>query len=86
MLALTNPTGALNPQDVGRSTFAYSSDGSRLYVMVESITYYNNNKNTLLGGVYFSPSGDVNGPCGPVSGQEGQQLPGGVGDRGSRVA
>ena len=33
----SNPTGALNPQDIGRSTFAYSADGSHLYALVESI-------------------------------------------------
>jgi hypothetical protein len=60
--ALTNPTGALNPQDVGRGTFAYASDGSRLYVVLESITFYNNNNNTVLSGVYASPSGNVQGP------------------------
>jgi hypothetical protein len=59
---LANPTGALNPQDVGRGTFAYSNDGTRLYAVLESLTFYNKNSNTVLGGVYFSPSGDVNGP------------------------
>ena len=65
--ALTNPLGALNPQDVGRSTFAYSGDGSRLYVVVESITLYTNNKNTVLGGVYFSPTGNVQGPWNQIA-------------------
>lgn len=59
---LVNPTGALNAQDVGRGTFAYSTDGSRLYIVLESITLYNNNKNSLLSGIYLSPSGDVSGP------------------------
>jgi len=36
--ALVNPNGALNAQDVGRGTFAYSRDGSRLYIVLESIT------------------------------------------------
>ena len=65
--ALTNPTGALNPQDVGRGSFAYSSDGARLYVVLESITFYNHNKNTALGGVYYSPSGNVQGPWNQVA-------------------
>ncbi len=64
---LANPTGALNPQDVGRSTFAYSSDGTRLYAVVESINFYTHNSNTALGGVFFSPSGDVNGPWNRVA-------------------
>jgi hypothetical protein len=62
-----NPTGALNPKDVGRGTFAYSSDGKRLYTVLESITFYTNNKNTALGGVYFSPSGNVNGPWNQIA-------------------
>ena len=65
--ALTNPKGALNPQDVGRGTFAYSSDGSRLYVVLESVTLLNNNKNTVLSGVYYSPSGNVQGPWNQVA-------------------
>lgn len=65
--ALANPTGALNPQDVGRSSFAYSRDGSRLYVVVESITLYTHNKNTVLGGVYISRSGSVNGPWNQIA-------------------
>ena len=59
---LVNPTGALNPQDVGRGSFAYAADGSHLYAVVESIVKYSNNKNTALGGVFDSPSGSVTGP------------------------
>lgn len=69
--ALTNPGGALNPQDVGRATFAYSFDGSQLYAVVESITKYSNNKNTSLSGVYNSSSGDVSGPWNKI-GDSGQ--------------
>ena len=36
--AKVNPTGALNPQDIGNTEFAYSSDGTHLYAVVESIT------------------------------------------------
>lgn len=60
--ALVNPTGALNPQDVGRVSFAYAADGSHLYALVESIVKYTNNKNSALGGVFDSPSGSVGGP------------------------
>jgi len=65
--ALTNPTGALNPQDVGRGTFAYAGDGSRLYVLLESITFYNKNNNTSLGGVFVSPTGNVQGPWNQIA-------------------
>jgi hypothetical protein len=60
--AKVNPTGALNPQDVGRTTFAYASDGSHLYAVVESIVKLTNNKQTVLSGVFDAPSGNVGGP------------------------
>ena len=65
--ALVNPTGALNPQDVGRGTFAYSNDGSTLYVLLESIQMYTTNPNTSLSGVYASPSGSVAGPWNKIA-------------------
>ncbi len=65
--ALANPTGALNPQDVGRGTFAYSADGSVLYVLLESIQFYTTNPNTSLSGVYASPSGAVAGPWNKIA-------------------
>ncbi|CAN5739183.1 hypothetical protein BH18ACI5_BH18ACI5_22090 [soil metagenome] len=63
----TNPKGGLNPQDVGRSQFAYSSDGSELYATVESIVHYTNTLNTTLSGVYRSSGGDVSGPWNKVA-------------------
>ncbi len=57
-----NPTGGLNPQDIGNAEFAYSADGTHLYAVVESITKYTNNNNTCLSGIYDSPGGDINGP------------------------
>ncbi len=60
--ALINPTGALNPQDVGRTTFAYSRDGSKLYALVESMAHYSHSFQTALGGIFVSPTGQVGGP------------------------
>ncbi|MGA5822342.1 glycosyl hydrolase [Kitasatospora sp. NPDC094028] len=62
-----NPQGGINPGDIGNTTFAYSADGSKLYAVVESPTLYNKNPGakapqTVLGGVYVSNSGDINGP------------------------
>jgi hypothetical protein len=57
-----NPTGALNPQDVGRSQFAYSADGSQLYATVESMAHYTHSFQSALSGVYNSPGGSVTGP------------------------
>jgi hypothetical protein len=63
-----NPTGGLNPQDIGRSTLAYASDGSRLYALVESMTKYTNNNQTALAGVFVSPSGNPTGPWNKIAG------------------
>jgi hypothetical protein len=62
-----NPLGALNPQDVGRSQFAYSSDGSQLYATVESMAHYNHSLQTAFSGVYNSPSGTVVGPWNKIA-------------------
>jgi hypothetical protein len=51
------PTGALKgATDLGRTTFAYSADGRRLYAVVES------SDTTGLKGAYESPSGNLAGP------------------------
>jgi photosystem II stability/assembly factor-like uncharacterized protein len=70
-----NPTGGLNPQDVGRATLAFASDGSRLYALVESMTHYTHSNQTALAGVFVSPSGSVVGPWNKIasSGQLGDQ-------------
>jgi hypothetical protein len=65
---LVNPKGALNPQDVGRTSFAYAADGSKLYALVESMTKYTNSNQTALGGVYVSPSGTPAGPWNKIGG------------------
>ncbi len=66
--ARVNPTGALNPQDVGRTTFAYSSDGAAVYALIESMTKYTNSNQTALGGIYVSPTGDPAGPWNKIGG------------------
>lgn len=62
-----NPGGGLNPQDVGRTTFAYARDGSRLYALVQSMAHYSNSNQTALSGIYVSPSGTVSGPWNKVA-------------------
>jgi hypothetical protein len=64
---LVNPTGGLNPQDVGRSSLAYAHDGSRLYALVESMTRYSHSSQTALSGVYVSRSGDPAGPWNKIA-------------------
>jgi photosystem II stability/assembly factor-like uncharacterized protein len=66
--ARVNPTGGLNPQDVGRTTFAYAADGSRLYALVESMTHYTNSNQTALSGIFVSPSGTATGPWNKIAG------------------
>jgi photosystem II stability/assembly factor-like uncharacterized protein len=62
-----NPTGGLNPEDVGRSTLAYARDGSKLYALVESMAHYTHSFQTALSGVYVSPSGNVAGPWNKIA-------------------
>src|SRR5499427_8748116 len=52
-----NPTGNLGgAKDLGRTTFAYSADGTRLYAVIESTA------TVALKGAYESPSGSLAGP------------------------
>ena len=62
-----NPTGALNPRDIGRATLAFASDGSKVYALVESMTHYLHSKQTALAGVFVSPSGSVVGPWNKIA-------------------
>ena len=57
-----NPTGAINPKDVGNATFAYAADGSQLYVVLESPAALNAGAASALAGVYVSRTGAVAGP------------------------
>jgi hypothetical protein len=54
-------TGAINPKEVGPSDMAYSADGKRLYVVMESTVDFAT-KAGALAGVYVSPKGDPSGP------------------------
>ncbi|MFF9208813.1 MULTISPECIES: WD40/YVTN/BNR-like repeat-containing protein [unclassified Streptomyces] len=61
-----NPTGAINPAEIGNAAFAYAADGSRLYVSMESPKLLNKSSGSgvysVLAGVYVSRSGDAGGP------------------------
>ena len=49
-------SGAINAGDIGRTTFSYSSDGSKLYAMIEA-------PSTLgLQGIFVSANGNPSGP------------------------
>jgi hypothetical protein len=73
--ARVKTTGATNDNDIGRSTLAYSADGSKLYALVESPKMLNNfvqSGGSVLQGIYVSSSGDIGGPFTKVA--EGRKL------------
>lgn len=66
------PAGAINPKDIGNASFAYAANGSKLYVMNESVTLYNKptgTVNSYLDGIYVSNSGSIAGPWSKVADQ-----------------
>jgi hypothetical protein len=67
-----NPGGAINPADIGYATFAFASDGSKLYVINESVKLYNQGTgtaaaNSLLDGIYVSNTGNPTGPWNKIA-------------------
>jgi hypothetical protein len=56
------PSGDINTSDIGRTAFAYSADGSRLYAVVESPSAEAAGAATVLQGVFVSTNGDPAGP------------------------
>ena len=54
-------SGDLESEEIGRASFAYSSDGSRLYALVESWRYYAEGRPSRLYGVFKSPQGNPEG-------------------------
>ena len=62
------PTGKIDASDIGRTTLAYSADGSRLYAIVQSPALLNAGKDTVLQGVFMSPNGDPAGPYTKIAG------------------
>lgn len=79
-----NLTGDIDPTDIGRTTFAYAKDGSRLYAIVQSPAMLLANGATNLQGVFVSANGDPAGPWTKIadsdslgaSGSALQNLPG----------
>jgi hypothetical protein len=66
-----NPTGAINPAEIGNASFSYAADGSRLYVVMESPKLLNKATGSgvysVLAGVYVSKSGDAGGPFSQIA-------------------
>ena len=68
--AKINPTGAINPKDIGNATLAYAADGSQLYVVLESPNQLMSGAATALEGVYVSRTGAVAGPYNQIADSE----------------
>jgi hypothetical protein len=65
-----NPTGSINPKEIGNVSFAYAGNGSKLYAMNQSPTLLNKpvgTVNSYLDGIYVSNSGSVAGPWSKVA-------------------
>jgi photosystem II stability/assembly factor-like uncharacterized protein len=64
-------TGSINDSNLGRTTLAYSADGSKLYAVVQSASLFNHPSTdfggTLLMGVFVSPAGDAAGPWNTIA-------------------
>ena len=58
------PTGAIDATDIGRTTFAYSADGSKLYAVVESPKALAAGSESVLQGIFVS-SGSPASVAGP---------------------
>jgi sugar lactone lactonase YvrE len=56
------PSGDIDATDIGRTTFAYSADGSRLYAVIESPAAEAAGKESVLQGIFVSANGDPAGP------------------------
>jgi len=48
------PTGQINASDIGRTTFAYSADGSKLYAIVQSPARQAAGSSSVLQGIFVS--------------------------------
>jgi sugar lactone lactonase YvrE len=48
------PAGDINTSDIGRTTFAYSADGSKLYSIVQSPSMLTAGKESVLQGIFVS--------------------------------
>ena len=59
---LITPSGAIDPADIGRTSFAYAADGSRLYAVVESPAKLAAGAASVMQGAFVSASGDPAGP------------------------
>ena len=55
--AKVTPTGDINAGDIGRTTFAYSADGSKLYAIVQSLAAEAAGAESVLQGIFVASGG-----------------------------
>ena len=55
-------TGAIDASDIGRTTFGYAADGSKLYAVIESPSMLLAGDSTVLQGIFASDNGNPAGP------------------------
>ena len=54
------PTGGINTADIGRTTFAYSADGSKLYAIVQSPAMLTAGDESVLQGIFVASGSPAN--------------------------
>ena len=52
--SMVSPNGQIVASDIGRTTFAYSADGSKLYAIVQSVSMQAAGDESVLQGIYVS--------------------------------
>jgi sugar lactone lactonase YvrE len=62
--AKVTPTGDVNASDIGRTTFAYSADGTKLYAIVQSLSKLAAGDESVLQGIFVA-SGSPASVAGP---------------------
>jgi hypothetical protein len=60
--------GELDREEIGRASLAYSSDGTRLYALVQSWRYFTEGRSSTLYGVFMSPGGNPRGSWRKIAG------------------
>lgn len=63
-------TGDIDGSDIGRTSFALSADGNRLYALVQSPKMLLEGDETMLQGIYVSADGTADGPWRKVAGDQ----------------
>jgi hypothetical protein len=60
--------GELDSEEIGRASLAYSTDGTRLYALVQAWRYFAEGRSSTLYGVFISSRGNPRGPWRKIAG------------------